>query len=95
MALPLKLCSFVFDVYNVTFSGRMDPKSVKVSPGSSIRRMDSKSPKVLPRKRKANHVGQSPKEIPTNVSPATPTENGDGTSIWDNNFPFGDFIDKH
>ncbi|PNX76593.1 hypothetical protein L195_g032546 [Trifolium pratense] len=57
--------------------------------------MDSKSPKVLPRKRKANHVGQSPKEIPTNVSPATPTENGDGTSIWDNNFPFGDFIDKH
>jgi uncharacterized protein YoxC len=65
--------------------------------------MDPKSSKVLPRrtcnsiyrKRKADHVGQSPKEIPTDVSPATPTENGDGTSIWDNNFPFGEFIDNH
>jgi uncharacterized protein YoxC len=65
--------------------------------------MDPKSAKVLPRrtcnsiyrKRKADHVGQSPKEIPTDVSPATPTENGDGTSIWDNNFPFGEFIDNH
>jgi hypothetical protein len=76
----------VFDVYNVTFSGRMDPKSAKVLRGSSKRTY---------RKRKANHVGQSPKEIPTNNSPATATENGDGTSIWDNNFPFGDFIDKH
>jgi uncharacterized coiled-coil DUF342 family protein len=65
--------------------------------------MDPKSSKVLPRrtcnsiyrKRKADHVGQSPKEIPTDVSPATPTENGDGTSIWDDNFPFGEFIDNH
>jgi regulator of replication initiation timing len=26
---------------------------------------------------------------------ATPAENGNGTAIWDDNFPFGVFIDKH
>ncbi|RHN79300.1 hypothetical protein MtrunA17_Chr1g0175821 [Medicago truncatula] len=59
-------------------------------------RMDSKSVKDLPerpsyRKRKAGYVGKSLQE----TSSATPAKTGDGTSIWDDNFPFGDFVDKH
>jgi len=61
--------------------------------------MDSKSVKGLTerrsnRKRKVYHVAESPQETSTNVSPATPAKNADGTSIWDDNFPFGDFVDK-
>jgi hypothetical protein len=62
----------------------MDPKSVKEFPE---RHTD--------RKRKVDHIGKSLQEKPTNVSSATVIKNGDGTSIWDNNFPFGDFIDNH
>jgi len=61
----------------------MDSKSVK---GLSERRSN--------RKRKVDHVEESPPETSTNVSPATPAKNGDGTSIWDGNFAFGDFVDK-
>jgi hypothetical protein len=61
--------------------------------------MDPKSMKEFPerhtdRKRKVDHVGKSQQENPTNSS-ATLIKNGDGTSIWDDNFPFGDFIDNH
>jgi signal recognition particle GTPase len=62
----------------------MDPKSVKEFPE---RHTD--------RKRKVDHIGKSLQENPTNVSSATLIKHGDGTSIWDNNFPFGDFIDNH
>ncbi|RHN79298.1 hypothetical protein MtrunA17_Chr1g0175791 [Medicago truncatula] len=84
----LKLCNFnklffFFMFYNVTFSGRMDSKSVKSLPE---RRSN--------RKRKVDHVAESPQETSTNVSPATSAKTGDGTSIWDDNFPFGDFVDK-
>ncbi|PNX84294.1 hypothetical protein L195_g040352 [Trifolium pratense] len=60
----------------------MDPKSVKEFPE---RHTD--------RKRKVDHVGNSLQENPTNVSSVM--KNGDGTSIWDESFPFGDFIDNH
>jgi hypothetical protein len=62
--------------------------------------MDPKSMKEFPerhtdRKRKVDHIGKSLQENPTNVSSATLIKHGDGKSIWDNNFPFGDFIDNH